>query len=166
MTLTEWYREVRNPPSIKAEIELLRFMVDCSDVNLDFEQSELLGPVWLRFWFKIIQDDYPNAKDRETMQSFIIKTMLPDRGLRNAAGCTMLTQTLRSLAMVVREESYCIPIKGGYCCAQHTGVHRIDGSNCLDSICLPEEKTSIYARPTFATPSPPLRHLATWGLPS
>jgi hypothetical protein len=89
-------------------------MVDCSDVNLDFEQSELLGPVWLRFWFKIIQDDYPNAKDRETMQSFIIKTMLPDRGLRNAAGCTMLTQTLRSLAMVVREESYCIPIKGGY----------------------------------------------------
>jgi hypothetical protein len=30
------------------------------------------------------------------------------------------------------------------CCAQQTGVHRIDGSNCLVTIYLPEEKrTSI-----------------------
>jgi hypothetical protein len=103
---TDCYEEVYIPPSIEAEIELFRLMIDCSDVHLEFEQSELLGPLWLHYWLCASQTIYPNAKDRETIQHFIIKTMVPDWDLRNAAGCTVLTQALRPLAMISRR---CLP---------------------------------------------------------
>jgi hypothetical protein len=73
-----------------------------ADVDHDYEQSELSEPLWIRYWQEAVLTSQQNAEESKPKQDAIVKTFLPDLNLKNEAGCTVLTQTLRSLATLCR----------------------------------------------------------------